>query len=89
MPTISIFYGIKVMMYWMDTGQHNQPHIHLKYAEHTASVDIKTGQLLAGKLPPKKLKLVQEWIDLHRDELMANWELASSGESVFGIEPLK
>jgi hypothetical protein len=80
---------MKVMMFWMDTGHHHRPHIHVKYAEHTASIDIQTGEFLGGKIPPKKLKLVQKWIDLHRDELMANWELASSGESVFSIEPLK
>jgi hypothetical protein len=89
MPTLSEFYGIKIMMYWMDSGHHNRPHIHVKYGEYKASVDIKNGQLLAGKIPPGKLKLVRKWIDLRQNELMTNWKLASSGESVSSIEPLK
>jgi len=45
--------------------------------------------VLAGELKSNKMKLVQAWIEIHRDELMANWELASSGEAVFRIDPLK
>lgn len=89
MPTISIFYGITVMVYWMDTGQHNRPHIHVRYAEYEASVDIKTGERLAGDFPRKKLNLLQTWMDLHQDELMANWEAACEGEQTTKIEPLR
>ena len=58
-------------------------------AEYEASVDIKTNEHLAGDFPRKKLNLVQTWIELHRDELMANWEAASNGEEINKIEPLR
>jgi len=52
-------------------------------------VSIPDGHLLAGELPAKKLKLVQAWIAIHEDELMADWALAVKGEPVFPIDPLR
>jgi hypothetical protein len=54
-----------------------------------AVIDIVTGEIIVGKLPRKKLKLLQVWMDLHHEELMMDWQLASSGESTKPIEPLK
>ena len=64
------------------------PHIHAKYAEYEASIDIADGEVLAGELPRKQLRLVQAWIELHHDELMADWELATSNENPYKIDPL-
>jgi len=89
MPTISMFYGIIVMIYYQDFGQHNKPHIHVRYQGKKASISIENGKILAGKFPSKKLRMVQTWIDIHKDELMANWELAASGEEPFRIPPLR
>jgi len=44
---------------------------------------------LEGDLPPKKVRQVQVWIDLHEEELMANWSLAVRGAPVFPIDPLR
>lgn len=88
MPIISMFYGIIIRMYLLDNQQHNLPHIHAKYAEFEASITIEDGSILAGELPRKQLRLVQAWIELHRDELMANWEIAISGENPYKIQPL-
>jgi hypothetical protein len=88
MPIISMFYGIIIRMYLLDTQQHNLPHIHARYAEFEAVVSIIEGEKLSGDLPRKQLRLVQAWIELHRDELMADWELASSGELPYKIAPL-
>jgi len=44
---------------------------------------------LAGSIPPKQLKMVQAWIEIHKDELFADWELAVSGEQPFRIAPLQ
>lgn len=88
MPIISMFYGIIIRLYLIDNQQHNLPHIHARYAEFEASIDISDGEILVGDLPRKQLRLVQAWIELHRDELMANWELAVSGENPYKIEPL-
>jgi len=89
MPTISMFYGILVSMYALDIQKHHCPHIHVRYAEFRASIEIPTGNVLDGNLPAKQMKLVQAWIALHADELMADWELASAGETPYKIDPLR
>ncbi len=89
MPVISMFYGIIVMMYYFDNKQHKAPHIHVRYQDEEAVIGLPEGMLLEGIFPSKQLKLVEAWIEIHRDELMADWELAIAGESIFKIEPLK
>ncbi len=88
MPIISMFYGIIVRMYLLDNQHHHLPHVHAKYGEFEASICIADGELLAGELPRKQLRLVQAWIELHRDELNADWLLAVSGELPYKIAPL-
>ena len=75
-------------LYLIDNKNHNLPHIHAKYAEFEASIGIDDGEVLSGELPRKQLRLVQAWIELHRDELMADWELAVNGENPYKIDPL-
>ena len=75
-------------MYLLDEQHHHLPHLHARYAEFEASIDLSDGEVLAGQLPRKQLRLVQAWIELHRDELMADWELARSGELPYKIAPL-
>lgn len=89
MPIISMFYGILVAIYYEDTGSHNKPHIHIRYQGKKASIAIKDGTMLAGDFPAKQLRLVHAWVDIHKDELMADWELAISGEEPFRISPLQ
>lgn len=88
MPTISMFYGILVKMFFYDTDKHNQPHIHVEYQGESAVYAIKEGTLLAGKLPNKKHKLVVAWIEIHNEDLMADWTLAVNGQSPFPIKGL-
>jgi hypothetical protein len=88
MPIISMFYGIIILLYLIDNKHHNLPHIHAKYAEFEASIAISDGEILSGELPRKQLRLVQAWIEIRRDELMADWELAVSGETPYKISPL-
>jgi Domain of unknown function (DUF4160) len=88
MPTISMFYGILVKMFFLDTVQHNLPHIHVEYQGETAVYAIEDGQLLAGKLPPKQHKLVVAWIEIHHDDLKADWALAVNGSKPFPIRGL-
>ena len=84
MPTISMFYGIIVTMNYND---HNPPHIHVKYQDSNAVLDMD-GEIMQGTLPRKQLRLVQAWIEYRRDEIMANWELAAKGDNVYKIDPL-
>ena len=89
MPTISVFYGLIIRMYYFDNVQHSTPHIHVHYQENSAVIEVPSGKILAGQLPMRKQKLVDAWIEIHREELLADWELAVSGDSVFKISPLK
>ena len=89
MPTISMFYGIIVYIYFYDNKEHKQPHIHVEYGDKKIVVSIPEGEVLKGEFPSNKLKLVQAWIELHQDELMANWKLAVAGKEVYKIEPLR
>lgn len=88
MPTISMFFGILVRMYYNDTDKHKEPHIHVKYAEYEA-VYAFNGEILSGKLPSTQAAYVKAWTLLHADELRANWELCIAGEDAFKIEPLR
>ena len=65
------------------------PHIHVHYQGDAAIIEIPTSEVIQGKLPKPKQKLVDAWVEIHKDELMADWELAINGESVFKIDPLK
>lgn len=88
MPVISMFYGIIIRMYFLDNQHHGVPHIHARYSGSEVSIRIDDGEVLAGELPRKQLRLVQAWIELHRDELMADWELVVAGENPYKIDPL-
>ncbi|WP_069471879.1 type II toxin-antitoxin system toxin DhiT [Candidatus Marithrix sp. Canyon 246] len=89
MPSLSTFYGIIIYMYFMDNKQHNLPHIHVKYQEYEVVVSIPEGDVLEGSIPSSKMKLLQAWMEIHKDELVADWELAVSGEQPYKIEPLR
>ena len=88
MPTISMFYGILIRMY-LGKKEHNPPHIHAYYQDEKAIFDVKTGEKAEGNLLKDKEKLVSAWIILHKDELLADWELAQNGELPYSIDPLK
>ena len=89
MPSISAFYGIIVFMYFMDTRQHKLPHVHITYSGQEVIVSIPDGNILEGGIPSSKMKLVHAWIEIHKEELMANWELAVAGELPYKIDPLR
>ena len=89
MPVISMFYGIIVLMFFFDNKKHHRPHIHAQYGEHETIIAIDDGEVLEGDLPKPKMKMVQAWIEIHKDELMADWKLAVEGLPPFKIEPLK
>ncbi|GHT79955.1 hypothetical protein FACS1894104_5300 [Actinomycetota bacterium] len=88
MPELSRFYSIVIKMLFSDIGQHNKPHIHALYNEYDASIGID-GELLAGSLPVKQLKLVLAWIAIHEDELYAAWNKAVRNEPFGKIDPLR
>lgn len=89
MPTISIFYGIVIRMFFKDVERHKMPHIHAEYQGEVGIFSIPDGNLLAGALPQNKQKLVVAWIEIHQEDLMANWNLAVNGQQVLLIKGLE
>ena len=85
MPVISLFAGIKITMNFDD---HNPPHFHAEYGGFKASVLILENVVDAGYLPNRQLKLVLAWCELHKDELMQNWELLAAHENPIKINGL-
>ena len=84
MPTISMFYGIIIRMYYDD---HNPPHFHAFYGDYKAIFNFE-GELVEGNLPKTKIKLITAWTLIHKDELLANWDLAKNSEKLYDINPL-
>ncbi|MEP7170969.1 MAG: DUF4160 domain-containing protein [Bacteroidota bacterium] len=88
MPTLSMFFGIIVRMYFAPK-EHGPPHVHVYYNDRTAVIKISNCEITRGKLPAKQKRLIAAWIEIHRDELLANWKLCQQGKKPFKIEPLK
>jgi hypothetical protein len=85
MPTISSFYGILVRMFFND---HDPPHIHARYGEFEATIEIESLRVLKGELPGRALNLVAEWAALHKTELLENWRLCREKRSPAKVDPL-
>ena len=85
MPIISRFLGVVIAMYWDD---HSPPHFHAKYGEFEVTVGIETG-IVQGQFPKRALGHVLEWYELHKDELLADWELARARKPLKMISPLE
>ena len=85
MPVVSQFLGIIISIYY---NEHNPPHFHAKYGEYKIIVHIHTG-VVEGKFPKRALKHILEWYELHKDELLEDWELCAKKEMPKSIEPLE
>jgi Domain of unknown function (DUF4160) len=85
-PLVSEFFGIKIYMYWDD---HLPGHFHAEYGNLKALVSIREGVVIRGLLPVKQLKLVLAWCEIHKEELIKNWESAKAHGSISKIEPLR
>lgn len=86
MPTISVFYGILIQMFW---GDHNPPHFHALYGEYEVIINIRTLEIIRGSMPRRALALVLEWASLHREELMEDWTLCEMKQVPVKIAPLE
>ena len=85
MPTICIFDGIKIMMYYRD---HLPPHFHAERAEEAAEIGIDPIMILEGSLARTTRSKVFEWAAIHQAELRANWELARASQPLLSVDPL-
>ena len=84
MPEISRFYGIVIFMNHRD---HEPPHFHAKYQDQEVIVEIQTG-IVEGKMSRRALRMVFEWSEIHREELLSNWERARDRKSLVKIPGL-
>jgi hypothetical protein len=86
MPTISVFFGIIIRMYYDD---HNPPHFHVYYDKYSAIIHLETLTIMEGSLPNRAFSMVSEWATLHRDELIQNWQKAVLHSPLEQIPPLE
>jgi hypothetical protein len=85
MPEICRFLGIVIGMFYRD---HAPPHFHAVYGEYEVTIEMETG-IVAGRFPKRALGLVLEWQNLHKAELLENWERSRQGQPLKGIAPLE
>jgi hypothetical protein len=85
MPTVSRFFGILIQMFWRE---HAPPHFHALYGDHEALIDIRTFEVIQGRLPKRAMSLTVEWAIDHRDELMENWNRCQAKQPPKQIPPL-
>ena len=83
MPVIGRFFEIVILMYAKD---HGILHIHAKYQNHEAAFSVETSNMIVGEMPTKQRKLVEAWIELHREDIIKNHELIMQGKKVNVIE---
>lgn len=86
MPIISRFFGIIIRMFF---NEHAPPHFHAEYAEHRAVINIRTLEVIEGKLPRRALELALDWAELHQEELMRDWNLCQQHQQPLEIAPLE
>ncbi len=86
MPTISQFFGIVIQMFWND---HAPPHFYCQYGDHEAIINIKTLEVIEGKLPRRAMNLVLDWAELHQAELIEDWNLCEAKQQPKPISPLE
>ena len=85
MPEICRFYGIIICLYWKD---HNPPHVHFTYGDYECTISV-LDRVVDGQAPAKVIAKVNQWIDLHEQEILSLWENAQEGKQIGRIEPLK
>ena len=85
MPEISRFYGIIIQMFF---NEHNPPHFHAEYGEFRISINLDN-EVVKGFMPKRALKLIFEWMELNRNEIIENWEKCQIGKIPDKIKPLK
>jgi len=85
MPIISKFFGILIYMYWKD---HAPPHFHAKYGDDEIVVEIRNGNI-SGNMSNRAIKMIQEWRELHKEELLKDWKLAEKKKALCAINPLE
>ena len=85
MPIICKYFGITIYMYWKD---HSPPHFHAKYGDEEIEIEVGNGNI-KGNMSNRAIRMIQEWRELHKDDLLKDWELAEQKKALFPIKPLE
>ncbi len=85
MAELSRFFGVIIAMFGSD---HNPPHIHVRYGDFDVTITIEK-EIVKGEMPTRILKLVFLWMNLHKAELLENWNNVQQGLEINKIDPLK
>jgi hypothetical protein len=88
MAEICRFLGIIIRMFPEAEARHHMPHFHVRYQEHYATYTIDPFGLIAGSLPNRQQRFVEVWSELHRGDLLEDWNLLIAGEPPLPIQPL-
>ncbi|MBU1411127.1 DUF4160 domain-containing protein [Myxococcota bacterium] len=89
MPIISMFHGVIIRMFFNDDKKHHIPHIHAEYQGKEAVYSIIDGDRLGGEIQASREKLVLAWIEIHKEDLQAAWNLAIRGSGILPIKGLE
>jgi len=73
MPEIARFYGMVIKMFFRST-EHEPPHIHVIYGDYAGLIDFRSGEMLEGDLPSRAYRLMKEWCETYKDELLDMWK---------------
>jgi len=89
MNVVSMFYGLIVSMMYSPDSELKVPHVYVLFQDKQAIITLPDGIMLSGQLPEGKVKLIVAWIEIHKDSLIANWQLMVINKAPYSIEPLK
>ena len=89
MPEISRFFGIVIRMFVEPGAPHHRPHFHAYYQDTTGIVAVDIIEVITGNLPRPQARLVEAWAEIHREELLREWDVLQAGQRSFKIEPLR
>ncbi|MBT3258658.1 MAG: DUF4160 domain-containing protein [Deltaproteobacteria bacterium] len=82
MPIIARFYGILIKMYFRE---HGVPHFHALYGEYNGVFEIEKLEMIEGDLPKRAQKMIKEWANLYKSDLLEIWE-TENFKSLPGLE---
>ncbi|WP_230976835.1 DUF4160 domain-containing protein [Pseudothauera rhizosphaerae] len=86
---IAAFYGVVVAFVTGRAWRGRPPFVMAQWQGAEAGVDVASNTVISGFLPEHKLVLVRAWVEIHREELLANWHAGGPEGEFFRMEPLR
>ena len=83
------FFGIIIRMFAEVGAPHHRPHFHALYPDTLVTFAVDPIECIGRQLPRTQQRLVEAWAEIHREELLRDWELLQSGRPPLKIEPLR